>query len=301
MKNKLKIIILLFSSSVFLLIVLYSYFFVYGFEISANSLYIEKVKLTDGVFTITGNDIRDSALAFSGYSANLNGEQLIIKPRFSLVSRFNRYGNFTITYDAKGKSIKKIIIIGKKDKKDVWSQTYTEQRENRNILSKKIAFASINEWLKTSKDIMVIIKIGTYTPSKPEKELLAKLKLLGYINCKLDAKGNFIVNLTPKGQSVFFISSNVKVENYSNKADIAKIKLLKVNKIKIFDKEMQAEADTTFLIIPTSSISNAFSLAKDANSLIPDIKGTQINKPFNKVIMLRKYNGSWIVNDYWRR
>jgi hypothetical protein len=120
LKNKYKIITLLISSIILSLIVLYTYFFVYGFEISPNSLYVEKVNVVNGVITITGYDMRDSALAFSGYSANLNGEELFIKPRFSLVSQFNRYGNFNIIYDAKGESIKKIIIIGKNEKKNIW-------------------------------------------------------------------------------------------------------------------------------------------------------------------------------------
>lgn len=136
MKKKLKTIICAGSIMLALLFVLYAYNFIYGHRIPTSSLSIMNVSITDNVVHISGDNVHDSAFAFSGYNANLDGEQLIITPRYSLVSKFNQYGKFEITYDTKGKPIKEIYIKGKdkNDKKQIWS-TSTESDPKQVVLN----------------------------------------------------------------------------------------------------------------------------------------------------------------------
>ncbi|MCJ8010750.1 hypothetical protein MUG84_03195 [Paenibacillus sp. KQZ6P-2] len=121
MKNKYKWI---FSSVGGLLLVacsLYFYYFIYGQEVRSDSIIINEINIKKNGIHISG-DTTNSAIGFSGYETELVGVQLLIKPRYSFVSPFNKYGRFEIEYDTKGTRISEIYIVGKEknDKKKIW-------------------------------------------------------------------------------------------------------------------------------------------------------------------------------------
>ncbi|HBV97191.1 MAG: hypothetical protein JL50_08965 [Peptococcaceae bacterium BICA1-7] len=122
MRKKQKLVILMCLGIFVLLLIIYSYYFIYGFEVASDSLYISNINITSNYVHISG-DTSSSALGFSGYNTKLDGKQLLIKPRYSMVSPFNKYGKFEIKYGTKGKTIDKIFFIGKgeNDKKQIWS------------------------------------------------------------------------------------------------------------------------------------------------------------------------------------
>jgi hypothetical protein len=170
-KKKLKTAILICTIILVPIFVLYFCYFIYGFQISASSLFIKNISITDNIVKISGDNMHDSALAFSGYNIKLDKEQLIVKPRYSLGSPFNRHSRFEITYNTKGKPIKGIYIKGKNDKKQIWSAStdakqvvldffkYYEQKDVTKMESLLIKGKKGISWELNKMDYVKLLKV----------------------------------------------------------------------------------------------------------------------------------------------
>jgi len=123
MKKKNKIIALICSGIIVLLITLYYYFFVYGFNVSTNMLFDTNVRIKDNKAYITAETM-SSGYAFAGYDTVWIVDQLLIKPRYSIASNFNRKSKLEFIYDTKGRPLHKIFVVGitEDDKKQIWPE-----------------------------------------------------------------------------------------------------------------------------------------------------------------------------------
>ena len=121
MKKKTKIIALICSGILVLLFTLYYYFFVYGFNISTNTLFDTNVKIRDNIVCVTA-DTMNSGYVFAGYDTVWIVDELLIKPRYSMPSNSNRSGELEIVYDTKGRPLHRIFLVGitEDDKKQIW-------------------------------------------------------------------------------------------------------------------------------------------------------------------------------------
>jgi len=104
----------------FILTVGYGINYIYGYKIPTDTLFDVRVNIDDNVAYISA-ETASSGLAFAGYDAELDGDVLLIIPRYSLVSSFNKIGKLEIEYDIEGVSLDKIFIAGDgNDKKQIW-------------------------------------------------------------------------------------------------------------------------------------------------------------------------------------
>lgn len=121
MNKKTKIIVLICSGILVLLLSLYYYFFVHGFNVSTNILSNTNVIIKDNTIYITA-DTTNSGYAFAGYDTEWIVDELRIKPRYSIPSTFNRSGKLDIIYDAKDLPLHRICLVGltEDDKIQIW-------------------------------------------------------------------------------------------------------------------------------------------------------------------------------------
>lgn len=121
MNKKTKIITLICSGILVLLLSLYYYFFIYGFNVSTSILIDTNVKIKGDIFYITA-DTANSGYVFAGYDTVWIVDELLIKPRYSIPVNSNRNGKLEIIYDTKGRTLDKIFLVGitEDDKKQIW-------------------------------------------------------------------------------------------------------------------------------------------------------------------------------------
>lgn len=120
MNNKNKYIIIASLCIIVLLTIGYVSNFIYGHRVPTDTLFDIHVNIDDNVAYISA-ETASSGLAFAGYDAEFDGTILLISPRYSLVSSFNRSGKLEIEYDIEGVSLDKIFIAGDgNDKKQIW-------------------------------------------------------------------------------------------------------------------------------------------------------------------------------------
>ncbi len=121
MKKKTKIIALICPGIIALLLILYYYFFVYGFNVSTSVLFDANVKIKGNIVFITA-DTANSGYAFAGYDTIWIVDELLVKPRYSIASNYNRSGKLEIIHDTKGRPLDKILLVGvtENDRKQIW-------------------------------------------------------------------------------------------------------------------------------------------------------------------------------------
>lgn len=121
MKNKSKYIIIASLCIIVLLTIGFVSNFIYGHRVPTDMLFNTNVN-TEGNMAYISADIESSSLAFAGYDAELDGAILLISPRYSLVSSFNRSGKLEIEYDTEWIALDKIFLVGTtaNDKKQIW-------------------------------------------------------------------------------------------------------------------------------------------------------------------------------------
>jgi len=124
MKNKSKYSIIASLCIIVLLTIGYVSNFIYGHRVPTDTLFNTNVNI-EGNMAYISAEIESSSLAFAGYDAELDGTILLISPRYSLVSSFNRSGKLEIEYDTEWIAMDKIFLIGttENDKKQIWPGT----------------------------------------------------------------------------------------------------------------------------------------------------------------------------------
>ena len=82
---------------------------------------ISKQKVDGTIVRVTA-DTACSGNAFAGYDTLWIVDELQIRPRYSLVSKYNTSGKMEIVYDTKGLPLHKIFLVGmsEDDKKQIW-------------------------------------------------------------------------------------------------------------------------------------------------------------------------------------
>jgi hypothetical protein len=121
MKNRIKMIALICFVIVAILAMAYYHIFVYGSHVSTDYLFDVNADVNGSIVTITG-DTAGSGDAFAGYDTVWVADELWIKPRYSIVSKFNPSGRMEIVYDAKDRPLHKVFLVGatEDDKKQIW-------------------------------------------------------------------------------------------------------------------------------------------------------------------------------------
>ncbi|RXV59356.1 hypothetical protein DWB64_15955 [Fusibacter sp. A1] len=120
--------------SVILLIIfgfvsLYIYYYEIGSIVSAKSIYINEMEISDNGIFITGSTM-NSALAFKSYESYSKENRIYIKMRYVLSGSIlnKRTGNFTIEIKEDMKNIHEILFEGEEgtDIKSVWKKVSKE-------------------------------------------------------------------------------------------------------------------------------------------------------------------------------
>ncbi len=126
MKNKSKYIIIAILCVLVILNVGYVRNFIYGYKIPLGTMFNVHVNIKSNVVYISA-ETESSGLAFAGYDAKLNGDTLIIIPRYSMVSSFNRSGKLEIEHATEGITPNKIFLVGTgNDTKQIWPSDIRE-------------------------------------------------------------------------------------------------------------------------------------------------------------------------------
>ena len=78
------------------------------------------VEVKGNIVNITA-DTANSGYAFAGYDTVWIVDELLIKPRYSIASNYNRSGKLEIIYDTKDRPLNKISLVGtsEDDKKQI--------------------------------------------------------------------------------------------------------------------------------------------------------------------------------------
>ncbi|KAB3530909.1 hypothetical protein F8154_13390 [Alkaliphilus pronyensis] len=110
-------------SIVVLLGMAYFITFVYGAYINVENYGVREVLVDESSLNFKGYTI-SSAQAFSGYQYKIKGEDVYIKIRYSMVSRFNRSGNADINIEGNFENVKNVYLQGRKkdDVRLIWSK-----------------------------------------------------------------------------------------------------------------------------------------------------------------------------------
>ena len=121
MKTRIKIITLICAVIILIFVSTYYNLFVYGSHVPTDSLYVVNAAVNGSTVTITGNTAC-SGTGFAGYDTVWVVNDLWIRPRYSIVSKFNPSGTFEISYDIKDRRLHKVFLVGAADddKKQIW-------------------------------------------------------------------------------------------------------------------------------------------------------------------------------------
>ncbi|MEL7656549.1 MAG: hypothetical protein AAGU75_11650 [Bacillota bacterium] len=175
MNKKTKIIALICSVILVLIFILYYYFFVYGFNVSTSMFLDSNVKIKDNIVSITA-ETASSGYSFAGYDTVWIVDELQIKPRYSISSKYNRSGKLEIIYDTKDRPLHKIILVGitEDDKKEIWPNNASieavvyELQETNEPVKPRVVLKDHEQFVFTYSSLSSYLPIGTYEINKDQ-------------------------------------------------------------------------------------------------------------------------------------